>query len=266
MDISEARQWTGCRRHPWEMARARVVEALLTTSSSWRIGPQSTVVDVGCGDAFLINRWSSRFPSACFSGIDTALAEGDASRNKSSVKLFRSLAQAASIGKVSHVLLLDVLEHVPDERRLLQEISASLSISAATVFVITVPAFRCLFTGHDISLGHYRRYSRKSLCRLLSMSGMVIDKSGYFFSLLLIPRLLRGIREKAFGCGTARNGLIGGAGLHGAVGWLLEQFLVADYRCSAFLRCCGFQTPGLSVFAVCRKPAYSSPASMKLRV
>ena len=61
------------------------------------------------------------------------------------------------------MLLMDVLEHVPDDFRLLSELLAATA--PGTFFLITVPAHRALWTRHDESFGHYRRYDRHRLAQ-----------------------------------------------------------------------------------------------------
>src|SRR5205085_3694243 len=55
------------------------------------------------------------------------------------------------------VVMMDVLEHLPDDKAMLDDIKQR---SVGTNhFFITVPAFKSLWSGHDVYLGHYRRYT-----------------------------------------------------------------------------------------------------------
>lgn len=54
------------------------------------------------------------------------------------------------------VAVLDVLEHLDDDRQALREIWRVLKLNGAVVF--TVPAFMSLWSVHDIALAHRRRY------------------------------------------------------------------------------------------------------------
>ncbi|MBN1577232.1 MAG: methyltransferase domain-containing protein [Chitinispirillaceae bacterium] len=257
MDFVESRQWRSGLRHPWERARLRVIVDLLS-SPGCRIRPGSIVADIGSGDAFVIKRLSARFPGARFLGVDTALDEESTTESSQSVTLFRSLAEAAAAvkGSVSHVLLLDVLEHVPDERRFMRELLNVLPVDGAATFLVTVPAFQWLFSSHDEFLRHYRRYARSALCRIVRRSGLSIEKSGYFFSSLLVPRALRVVGEKLFpSAAPPQSDLVRHGKTGRLTGDLMEGMLVFDYRIGAFLRRCGIQAWGLSVFALCRKAA-----------
>jgi hypothetical protein len=62
------------------------------------------------------------------------------------------------------VLLMDVLEHVPDDYRLLSDLLAAIPVGG--YLLVTVPAELALWSKHDESFGHYRRYDRQRLARL----------------------------------------------------------------------------------------------------
>lgn len=81
------------------------------------------------------------------------------------------------------VLMMDVIEHVEDDRAL---ISRYLDLCrSGTYFLITVPAFMWLWSGHDVFLEHYRRYSLPQLEQVLSSAGLDVLRSHYFFGTVL---------------------------------------------------------------------------------
>ncbi|NJL30892.1 MAG: class I SAM-dependent methyltransferase [Phycisphaerales bacterium] len=75
--------------------------------------------------------------------------------------------------------MMDVLEHVSDDVGLLREYADRLA-GDGRIF-ITVPAFMFVFSGHDLFLGHYRRYTSSSLERTLRMAGLSPVKIRYYF-------------------------------------------------------------------------------------
>jgi SAM-dependent methyltransferase len=90
-------------------------------------------------------------------------------------------------------VMLNVLEHVDDDRSLLADISARL-VPGGTV-CIWVPAFPALFGEFDRLVGHCRRYRKRDLESLLVTGGFTIIESRYanlpgFFAWWLIVRLL----------------------------------------------------------------------------
>lgn len=78
------------------------------------------------------------------------------------------------------VLLMDVLEHVDDEKALLTPyVNAVLP---GTRFIITVPAFNFLWSEHDVFLEHRRRYTIGSLRRSLEDTGLKFISSHYYYA------------------------------------------------------------------------------------
>jgi hypothetical protein len=56
--------------------------------------------------------------------------------------------------------------------------------------LVTVPAHQWLFSDFDLSIGHYRRYSRKFLLDSLSRVGFSNSKARFLFSLFVLPALI----------------------------------------------------------------------------
>jgi SAM-dependent methyltransferase len=79
----------------------------------------------------------------------------------------------------------DVLEHVKDELDFLNEIKRTLKNNGK--ILITVPAHSWLFSEHDEILGHYRRYSRENLTKVLEMAELRVLEIRYVFSSLVVP-------------------------------------------------------------------------------
>lgn len=85
------------------------------------------------------------------------------------------------------VLLVDVLEHVKDDISFVKEYVEKLD--KGTNLFVSVPAFEFLFSGHDIFLEHYRRYTISSLEVCLKACGLTIVKTRYYF-LLFFPLMV----------------------------------------------------------------------------
>ncbi|MEJ2314805.1 MAG: class I SAM-dependent methyltransferase [Nitrospirota bacterium] len=81
------------------------------------------------------------------------------------------------------VVAFDLLEHVQEDAKAVREIYRVLKPRGK--FLFTVPAFDFLFSEHDRRLGHFRRYSKKSLKHLLRDFDSV--KMGYWMSTLFFP-------------------------------------------------------------------------------
>ncbi|MEI9908852.1 MAG: hypothetical protein WDO71_03820 [Bacteroidota bacterium] len=80
-------------------------------------------------------------------------------------------------------MLLDVVEHIEKDIAFLQQIIQSVNSATEIKMLVSVPAYQGLFTGHDVFLKHYRRYTRKSISQTIIAAGLVPVRTGYFFFL-----------------------------------------------------------------------------------
>ncbi len=86
---------------------------------------------------------------------------------------------------VDCITMLDVLEHVADDVAQVKRTRAVLA--AGGTFVIVVPAYQFLYGVRDKNMGHYRRYSTRSLEALLTKNGFIIKSMRYWNALGVVP-------------------------------------------------------------------------------
>jgi hypothetical protein len=242
-------------RHPWEVARVSVIKRYLFR----HVDTPIAVMDIGCGDAFVIEKLAEDFPGVPFYGVDTALddkliEEYSGRIRNPAVHLYRTTDELPpEAGHISAVLLLDVMEHIRDDSDFLRQIIKLPHISDATVWIITVPAFNSLFTIHDTWLGHFRRYTLRSLDKTLHHAGLVPIYTGYLFFSLFLARAIQKAYQKLKKPKESHMTGIGGWKPHPFLDPLIVFFLRADVALAHFLRIFGIRLPGLSCIAVCRK-------------
>ena len=256
MDLVEAgsRSLTAFVRHPWERARVKLVSRLIAPV----LNPGDTVVDIGCGDAFVVQQLAAAYPSAQFYGVDHAFTPELLERYRArltvpNVALFSSLRSVPLQQAPAVVLLMDVLEHVADDLAFLEQV-AERCVDERTRIVMTVPSYSVLFSSHDRFLRHHRRYSRSSLRRLLRSGRLVEIRSGYWFTSLLAARAVQVARERLTGVTKPPPNLAKWRGGEGAAR-AVSAILLIDGWLSMSLARVGIVLPGLSNFAVCRKSA-----------
>jgi SAM-dependent methyltransferase len=80
------------------------------------------------------------------------------------------------------VLMMDVLEHVDDDRSLVRHYADRVPVGAH--FLVTVPAFSFLWSGHDVFLEHKRRYRLREIEAVLRDAGLEIVRGTYYFGLV----------------------------------------------------------------------------------
>lgn len=258
MDIKEHRAGLtkkSAGRHPWELARVRIIEKQLLR----HVSSPASVVDIGCGDAFVMEQLARNCPNTLFFGIDTALdnhllTEYAERIGNPSVRLYRSAEELPpALVTPSAILLLDVIEHIGDDAAFLNQIANLPQICKDTVFLITVPAFPGLFTIHDTWLGHYRRYTLRSLHAALMQAGLKPVDSSYLFFSLFIARAVQKVLQVIRKPDESKMTGIGGWKSHPLADRLIVFFLLADVAVARFLRIFGIRLPGLSCIAVCRR-------------
>jgi hypothetical protein len=247
-------------RHPWELVRPDIIRRLLPAA----VTPESSglILDLGCGDAFVVEALSHAFPAATFAAVDVELNDElmqtiGAKLAGRRIALFRSLDEAgAHAGRPADVvLLLDVIEHIEDDVRFLQELRQTGLVGASTWMLITVPAYQQLFSTHDRLLGHYRRYDRQMLADHLSRAGYRIEDAGAFFGTALLFRALQLLRERWGGATPEATDVASWRGGPLITG-LIRRMLLLDFGCSRLLHRAGIRLPGLSQYALC-KPSVS---------
>lgn len=140
------------------------------------------------------------------------------------------------------VLMMDVLEHVDDDAGLVRHYATK--VPAGAHFLVTVPAFRFLWSGHDVFLEHKRRYTLPQIEKTLRDAGLEIVKGAYFFG-FIFP-LAAAVRLATRGDTQPRSSL-------SKQGALTNGLLVA--ACAAELPLFPMnRLAGLSAFVLAKKP------------
>ena len=85
---------------------------------------------------------------------------------------------------VRSIVTLDVLEHLPDDLLVLRQFHSAL-VPGGKVY-IKVPALQWLYGPVDEASGHFRRYSRGSLRRVLQAAGFEVEQCRYM-NLAAVP-------------------------------------------------------------------------------
>jgi SAM-dependent methyltransferase len=89
----------------------------------------------------------------------------------------------------------DVLEHIEETGPMLQEFARVLQKDG--LLLISVPAHEFLFSKHDSSIGHFRRYSKSNLRHSLESAGFELVSCQFLFSFLVpMAWLLRVLPER----------------------------------------------------------------------
>jgi len=241
------------QRHPWELSRIGAVKDILVNDVP--LGRQVMVLDVGCGDGFVSRELHKMRQFYSITGVDTYL---------SSQQIFELSSQCAEITYYNDyrqllekhydlILMLDVIEHIENDEDFVFEI-VNKYMATGGCALVTAPAFQSLYGSHDRFLKHYRRYSRKQFLGVLEANNLECILSGYLFVFLLPIRFLFVLLEKIFrirkdiesGVGAWRRGRM--------ITRICERLLTLDNRWALYFTRRGIIIPGLTVWAICKKP------------
>jgi SAM-dependent methyltransferase len=174
-EYGELQKW-----HWWFRGRQRIVESVLRLKLI--DGASRNILSVGCGPAEGLN-WLVPFAGkgGKVVGLDAELIHA---RGLSGVDFIVGRLENAPLENSSFdvVLTLDVLEHLDDDASGLRE--AVRLLKPGGLLLITVPALPSLWGGQDIVSEHRRRYTRRSLERLLNEAGLENYRTNYFNAFL----------------------------------------------------------------------------------
>jgi SAM-dependent methyltransferase len=167
-------------RHWWYVARREILSDLIAREV--RLAKDSRILEVGCGTGH-------NFPMLGKFGHVDALEIDDEARALASKRLGRPvgsspLPELPGIPDDSYdlIALLDVLEHIEQDREALASIRTKLAPGGR--ILVTVPANRWMWSAHDEIHHHFRRYSRSSLREVAAAAGLKVELLSYFNSLL----------------------------------------------------------------------------------
>jgi 2-polyprenyl-3-methyl-5-hydroxy-6-metoxy-1,4-benzoquinol methylase len=144
-----------------------------------------SILDIGCGDALFFDRLRQFGDVEGIEPTPEIVDPNGPNRARITVAPFDASFQPGK--KYDLVLMLDVLEHLDwPEQALRQALSL---LKRGGLVLVTVPAFRVLWTQHDRLNEHRTRFTKRTFDRVAQASGMKIVSSRYFFIWLFAAKL-----------------------------------------------------------------------------
>lgn len=253
-------------RHPWELGRFEIISQ--NVGGIYENIPtkyRKVLVDIGCGDAYVLRKLTSQFDFERYVGVDinfTPENQENLKKVNNKIEYLTNISQL-ELEQNDYVVILmnDVLEHIDEHQAFLAELKMKLDkVSHSSVF-ITVPAYQFLFSQHDVDLGHYRRYKVQDLEAYSSILNMKAGRRGYFFfSLFLIRWVQKILSGNGHVTPVATNTVdhhesIGVADWNGS--WIVTKALTwvlrLDYLFLRMMSIIGVRLPGLSAYILYSK-------------
>jgi 2-polyprenyl-3-methyl-5-hydroxy-6-metoxy-1,4-benzoquinol methylase len=161
--------------HWWWRARERAI--LDALDRQFRGSSSERILDIGCGDGLFFDKLC-QFGEVDGVEVCADLVSADnPHRERIHVGPFDDSFQPSR--QYTAILMLDVLEHLPDPVAALRKTHSLLAPDGK--LLIHVPAFRSLWTNHDVLNQHYTRYDRRSLMGLVQKASLVVERMKYLF-------------------------------------------------------------------------------------
>jgi SAM-dependent methyltransferase len=177
----------GIEQHWWTRARSEIVRKAVLSF------PTTRLLDVGCGPGLMVAHLRQH-------GMDCWGCELGVPEVREGAKDFVwTNADAGELSpdfrkSVGIILLLDVLEHIPDPASFLSRLIGAYP--ALHGVIATVPARMELWTAWDDRYGHFLRYQPRQMAQLYERSGIETRSLRYFFQ-ALYPALFLASRLNA---------------------------------------------------------------------
>lgn len=152
-------------------------------------GRASSILDAGCGTGGLIARLEPRHRDWAWTGLDASalaceLAEqrvGTATAGRRRIELGSVTALPFADAAFDAVVSADVLYHVDDDAAALAEFFRTLRPGG--IVVLNVPAYRWLWSYHDVAVHSRRRYERAEVLGKLGAAGFLGARATYWNTL-----------------------------------------------------------------------------------
>lgn len=170
-------------QHWWFTARRRILDGIIERVVRPPSGARILELGAGTGHNLAM---LSRFGTVEASELDP-IARELASERLGKPVVAAALPDLSMFPANSYdlVALLDVLEHVPDDKGSLGAIQDLLKPGGA--LLLTVPINPWMWSAHDVAHHHHRRYRKQEIAALAGDAGYEIELLSPFNSLLFPP-------------------------------------------------------------------------------
>jgi len=192
-------------KHWWFQGRKEILLRLI--DKYYRPEPNSKVLDIGCGTGMMLKSLSKYGEVYGLDKNEKAIAYSKIRSPKAKIVLgsFPENMQNLLPLKFDLITVLDVLEHIDDDTKALEAIKNILKPNG--ILIITVPAYKFLWTHFDEVNQHKRRYTRRELSEKITKAGFKIEKISYFDTFPFAPAVVVKFLEHIFSRSEKNNQL-----------------------------------------------------------
>lgn len=180
MHALEASYW-------WFQGRRKVILETLKQHAEGQAGKRPVILDIGCGTGMMLEDLQEM---GCATGLDFSMVALEYCRNRGINRLGRADVRNLPVksNSVDLITALDLIEHIEDDHGLMDEFYRVLKPGGMAV--MSVPAHKKLWSGHDVALHHYRRYEKPEFRQLVEGAGLRPRKYTYGMATAYVPAVL----------------------------------------------------------------------------
>ncbi len=182
MDPVEYRKMAAVEDAMWYYrALHRVVTTALVRAA---LPARAAILDAGCGTGGLLRRLRTARPEWALAGLDFSPVACELARERTGLAVTEGSVTALPFAAETFdaVVSCDVVCQVEEPAVALREFFRVMRPGG--VVVLTMPAYRWMYSYHDRAVGNRRRYARAETADLLRGAGFAVEHATYWNTLL----------------------------------------------------------------------------------
>ena len=216
-------------KHWWFIARRQILEKVICRLNLPK-NPQ--ILEAGCGTGGNL-QMLSRYGQVSAMELDEIACQLANQRQVTHVKPGSLPDNIPFTSYYDLILILDVIEHLDDDLSALEALYYKLKPGG--YLLVTVPAYKFLWSEHDEINHHKRRYQLKALKQVVKKAGYEVDYGSYFntflFPLVAIVRGLAKLKPKQNNNQISSDLVVPSKSVNQILKWLFasERYLIDKF-------------------------------------
>lgn len=159
------------------------------------------ILDIGCGDGFLLNSLK-QYPSFKIFGLDVSPKAIELAQDRAGSDIQYLLGDLQSKEglpkrKFDFIICSEVLEHLPNDKTAISNLAFLLAPQGK--LLLTLPHKQDYWTQHDTAVAHLRRYEKKDVLQRLKQNGLNVVQEftwGYPLYCLYYNLVLKSVKPE----------------------------------------------------------------------
>src|SRR3989338_8344811 len=166
--------------HWWFVGRREIIKKIVN-----KFPKKSKILDIGCSGGIIMQDLKKIGFSSVY-GIDISKKAIELCKLKGISNTYLMDAAKLSFNNKFDVMIAsDILEHTDNDNLTVK--NWNINLAKDGIVLCFVPAFPFLWSEHDASNKHFRRYTKKQLENVFRQNGFEIVRTSYWNFLLFLP-------------------------------------------------------------------------------